>query len=101
MSNKDILEHAAAYFKNNHSHLTAESVVCFLVLIDLGDGCSVGEVANAVGMTEAECYRQLAQLNVGAGAGLVSLENLGGGKNIIRLSHDGLRAKQALEAAFS
>jgi len=101
MSDRDILEHAAAYFKSNHPHLTAESIVCFLVLIDLGDGCSVAEVARAVGMSEPNCHRQMAQLNVGSGAGLVALENMGDGRNIVHLSTDGEITKNALESAFS
>jgi len=101
MSNKDILESAAAYFKRHHPHLTAESIVCFVVLIDLGDGCTVGDVARAVGMAEPECYRQLAQLNVGSGEGLLKLENTGDGSNRVSLSDRGQTAQQALEAAIS
>lgn len=101
MSNKDILEHASAYFKSNFPSLMAESIVAFLVLIDLPEGSTVGDVARAVGMTEPQCYHFIAQLNIGGGAGLVRLENSGDGKNHIYLTELGMAAKQAVSAAFT
>jgi hypothetical protein len=101
MSNKEILEHASRYFKQNYPGLTAESVVCFLVLIDLGDDSTVGDVARAVGMAEPSCYQHMAQLTAGVGAGLVTLQNTGDGKNYVLLTEQGNAAKQAVLAAFT
>jgi len=101
MSNKDILEHATRYFKANYPGLMAESIVSFLVLIDLGEGATVGDVARAVSMTEPQCYHYIAQLNIGSGAGLVKLENAGDGKNYVHLTDLGEAAKQAVQAAFA
>lgn len=101
MSNKDILEHAAAYFKRAYPNLMAESIISFLVLIDLDEGATVGDIARAVGMTEPQCYHFITPLGIGAGAGLVSLENTGDGKNHVHLTALGEEAKQAVQAAFS
>jgi len=101
MSNKDILEHASAYFKLHYPNLMAESIISFLVLIDLGDGATVGDVARGIGMTEPQCYHFIAQLSAGSGAGLVSLENTGDGKNYVHLTGPGEAAKQAVLAAFA
>jgi len=101
MSNKEILQHAAAFFKQAYPALTAEAVVCFLVLIDVGEGATVGDVARAVGMTEPSCYQHMAQLTAGVGAGLVSFTNTGDGKNHVHLTETGKAAKQAIQAAFN
>jgi len=101
MTNKDTLETAAAYFKATYPNLLAESIIAFLVLIELGDGASVGEVARAIGMTEPQCYHFLGQLNTGSGAGLISLENTGDGKSLIHLTGAGQAAKEAVQAAFA
>jgi len=101
MNNKDILEHASAYLKANFPGLMAESVICFLVLIDLEEGATVGDVARAVGMTEPDCYHYIAQLNVGSGAGLIRLENSGDGRNHVYLTPLGDAGKKAVLAAFS
>jgi len=101
MSNKEILERATSYIKGNFPGLLAESVVAFLVIIDMDDGASVGEVARALGMTEPQCYQFISQLNIGSGAGLVRLENSGDGKNLIHLTDIGQATKQAVQAAFS
>jgi len=101
MTNKDTLESAAAYFKGSYPNLLAESIVAFLVLIDLGDGASVGDVSRALGMTEPQCYHFMTQLNTGNGAGLVSLENTGDGTNLIHFTGAGQAAKEAVLAALA
>jgi hypothetical protein len=100
MSNKNILEHATKYFKIYYPGLMAESIVSFLVLIDLDEAATVGAVARAVGMTEPQCYHFIAQLNIGGGVGLVRLENTGDGKNYIHLTDQGEAAKAAVQSAF-
>ncbi len=101
MSNKNILEHATAYFKAHYPGLMAESVIAFLVLIDLDEAATVGDIARALGMTEPKCYPYVAQLNIGSGAGLVRLENPGDGRNFVHLTEQGEAAKQAVLAAFA
>lgn len=101
MSNKEILQHATAFFKQHYPGLTAESIICFLVLVDLEEGATVGQVAGAVGMAEPSCYQHMAQLTAGAGAGLVSFQNSGDGKNHVYLTDTGKAAKEAVQAAFS
>ena len=100
MDNKNTLERASAYFKAHFPSLMAESIVAFLVLIDLDEGASVGDIARAIGMTEPQCYHFIAQLNIGSGAGLLRLENTGDGKNLVHLTDAGQAAKQAVQAAF-
>lgn len=101
MTNKDTLETAAAYFKGSYPNLLAESIIAFLVLIDLGDGASVGDVARAIGMTEPRCYQFLTQLSSGSGAGLISFENAGDGANLIHLTGAGQVAKEAVLTALA
>lgn len=101
MSNKEILQHATAFFKQHYPGLTAESVICFLVLVDLGDGATVGQVASAVGMAEPNCYQHMAQLTAGIGAGLISFQNSGDGANHVHLTDAGMAARDAVQAAFS
>ncbi|PCI62453.1 MAG: hypothetical protein COB37_07010 [Kordiimonadales bacterium] len=104
MSNKQILEHASAYFKSNFPKLEAEAIICFLVFMDLGDGASVGDVARGVGMTEPGCYHFLTQLTggsgVAAGVGLVSFENAGGGKTLLHMTDLGQSASDAVQQSF-
>jgi len=100
MDNKAILERAANFFKQSHPNITAEAVVCFLVLIDLDRNPTVGDIARGVGMAEPQAFHHLAELSTGAGAGLISLENLGDGRNYVHLTEAGLIAKKTVQAAF-
>lgn len=100
MDNKAILEHAATYFKRTYPGLTAEAIVCFLVLIDMDRNPTVGDVARGVGMTEPQAYHHLSELTAGVGAGLVTLENLGDGRNYVHLTGIGMEAKKAVQALF-
>lgn len=98
VSNKAILERASSYFKSHHPGLSAEAIICFLVMIDLGEP-TVGAVARAVGMTEPQAYQHISTLSP-SGAGLVSLINAGDGRNVITLSRTGEEAKAAILAAL-
>ncbi|WP_262689949.1 MarR family transcriptional regulator [Kordiimonas aestuarii] len=99
MSNKSILEQASAYFKSHHPGLAAESIICFLVLIDLGEP-TVGEIARAVGMTEPQAYQHISTLSA-SGAGLIALVNAGDGRNIITLTGPGQAARAAILSALA
>lgn len=99
MNNTAILQQASSYFKSHHPGLSAEAIVCFLVVIDLGEP-TVGEVGRVVGMTEPNAYQHISALSP-SGAGLVSLSNAGDGKNHIRLTPVGDAAKAAITAALS
>lgn len=100
MDKKAILEHASSYFKQTYPGLTAEAVVCFLVLIDLGRNPTVGDIARGVGMAEPQAYHHLSELTVGAGSGLISFENTGDGRNYVHLTEIGQAAKKQVQAAF-
>ncbi|WP_417451504.1 hypothetical protein [Kordiimonas sp.] len=99
MSNKSILEQASAYFKSHHPGLTAEAIICFLVMIDLGEP-TVGEVGRAVGMTEPQAYQHISMLTA-SGAGLITLVNAGDGRNTISLTPPGQAAKAAILSALA
>ncbi|WP_420429669.1 hypothetical protein [Kordiimonas sp.] len=98
MSNKAVLEHAASYFKAQYPGLTAEAIICFLVVVDLNEP-TVGDVARAVGMTEPQAYQHISMLTP-SGAGIIQLQNEGDGRNIVLLTEAGLAAKAAIEAAL-
>ena len=101
MSNQKILEHASTFFKANYSNLTAEAIVCFLVLLDLDRNPTVGDIARGVGMAEPQTFHHLSELTAGGGAGLISLENTGDGRNFVHLTDIGTIAKQSIEASFT
>ncbi len=98
VSNKAILEQASSYFKSHHPGLSAEAIICFLVMIDMGD-VTVGAVARAVGMTEPQAYQHISTLSP-SGAGLINLVNAGDGRNVISFSAQGEAAKAAILAAL-
>lgn len=100
MDTKAILEHATVFFKRTYPGLTAEAIVCFLVLIDLPRNPTVGDIARGVGMAEPTAYHHLSELTVGVGAGLITFENMGDGRNYVHLTGTGLEAKKQVEAAF-
>lgn len=100
MENKAVLEHATNYFKRSHKGLTAEAIVCFLVLIDLERNPTVGDIARSVGMTEPKAYHHLSELSMGGGAGLINFENTGDGRNYVHLTDAGQAAKKQVQAAF-
>jgi DNA-binding transcriptional ArsR family regulator len=98
VNNKAILEQASAYFKSHHSGLSAEAIICFLVMIDLRTP-TVGDIARAVGMTEPQAYQHISMLTP-SGAGLVSLVNAGDGRNMVNLTPTGNAARAAILAAL-
>ncbi len=98
MSNKAVLEQAASYFKTQYPGLTAEAIICFLVVVDLNEP-TVGDVARAVGMTEPQAYQHISMLTP-SGAGIVQLQNAGDGRNVVHLTEAGMAAKSAIEAAL-
>lgn len=100
MDNKAILEHATSYFKRSYPGLTAEAIVCFLVLIDMDRNPTVGDVARGVAMAEPQAYHHLSELTAGGGAGLLTLENLGDGRNYVHLTDAGKIAKKSIQALF-
>lgn len=99
MNNKAILEQASAYFKTHHPGLTAEAIICFLVMIDLSEP-TVGDIARAVGMTEPVAYQHISMLSP-SGAGLISLVNAGDGRNRVTLTDQGEAAKAAIRTALA
>lgn len=87
MGNKEILQEVTTVFKRTYPGLSAEAIICFLVALDL-DSPTVGDIARAVGMTEPAAYQHLSLLTA-SGAGLVSLENTGDGRNLVHLTDAG------------
>ena len=98
VSNKTILEQASSYFKSHHPGLSAEAIICFLVMIDLGEP-TVGAVASAVSMSEPQAYQHISTLSP-SGAGLVAVVNAGDGRNVVTLSDTGKEARAAILAAL-
>lgn len=98
MSNKSVLEQAAFIFKSQYPGLSAEAIICFLVILDL-ESPTVGQVAQAVGMTEPQAYHFLSELG-STGAGLVKFVNRGDGANICQITQAGLQARTSIQAAF-
>lgn len=101
MDNKKTLEHAAEYFKKAYPGLTAEAVVCFLVLVDLEGRPTVTDIAQSVRMTEQDIQLHLALMEPSSGAGLVSVESQGDGKIFVHLTDAGVSAKNAIQTSFS
>ncbi len=98
LGNKAVLEQIASYFKDHFPGLTAEAIICFLVVIDF-EQPSVGDVARSVGMTEPDAYHHMSLLG-GSGAGLINFVNAGDGRNLIMLTDIGLLVKNNLIALF-
>lgn len=101
MDSKTILEAASGYFKKAYPGLTAEAVVCFLVIMGMDEGPTVGDVARALGMTEPDTYHHLTLLTSGKGAGLISLENTGDGRSVIHVTEEGKAIEANIQTMFS
>jgi DNA-binding transcriptional ArsR family regulator len=99
VSDKDILQQAVSVFKRSYPGLTAEAIICFIVASDLEDP-TVGQIAQAVGMTEPQAYQHISMLT-SSGVGLVTLQNTGDGRNVILLSALGLQLKANIDASIS
>ncbi len=99
MSNELILQTASTYLKANYPELTAEAMIAFLVTV-ADDGQVVDEIAAKMGMSEPAAYHHLKLLG-SSGAKLISIENLGDGRNLVNLTDLGLAAKEAINAALS
>ncbi|MCJ9429696.1 hypothetical protein [Kordiimonas marina] len=99
MSNKSVLEQAAFLFKSQYPSLTAEAIICFLMILDLDDP-TVGKVAQAVGMTEPQAYHFISELG-STGAGLIKFVNRGDGANVCELTQAGMQARTSVQTALA
>ncbi|TNE67742.1 MAG: hypothetical protein EP335_00525 [Alphaproteobacteria bacterium] len=99
MSNKSVLEHVAYIVKSQHPGLSAEAIVSFLIILDLGEP-TVAQVANMVGMTEPKLFQHLSMLTT-SGGGLIQLINNGDGSNSVRLTARGQQLRAQVASSFS
>lgn len=97
MNDQEILQKASSYFKSTYPGLSAEAVVCFLVLADL-DQPSVQDVAVSMRMTPQDVLGHITLLSDASGAGLITMQN---GGSQLSLTGLGEQAKQAIQASFS
>lgn len=100
MSNKAVLQQAVAIFKQQYPGLTAEAIICFIIIASSSEKPTVGDVARATGMAEPTAYQHISMLT-GRGAGLVTLENAGDGRNHVQLSSAGEQLKSLIDANVS
>lgn len=96
MSNRDLLELAAAKFKERYPALTAEAMVAFFIIADY-ETPSIGEIAVAIGMPDTQVFHNLAPLR---DAGLITVEAQSSGGSIVHLTESGQEAKQVINELF-
>ncbi|UTW60126.1 hypothetical protein KFE96_07395 [Kordiimonas sp. SCSIO 12603] len=96
-SNDKILEAVAGYFKREYPGMTAEAVICFMILSDLGDQARMYDIGVGTGMTWEEVYQHMMLMKVGNGAGLVAYQQLADGHYMAILTDKGKAARDALQ----
>lgn len=85
MSNQALFKAAVDQIKADYPALAPEAVISFLLVCSM-TGETVGKIAQAAQMTEPETYRHIADLQR---LGLVGLENVGTGANLVNLTEAG------------
>ncbi len=92
-----MLESVAGYFKRGYPGLSAEAIVCFLILTDMGDKALMYDIGQALGMPWEEVYQHLMLMKVGNGAGLVAFKQLADGHYLALLTDEGMQARDAIQ----
>lgn len=96
MTNRALLEQAAAAFTERHPALTAEALIAFIIVADL-EQPTIGEIAVAMGVPDTQVFHHIAPLR---DAGLISVTPKRTGSNIVTLSELGHETKEAINGIF-
>lgn len=97
MNDREILQHATSFFREQYPTLNAEAFVAFIVIAD-HDAPTVGDVSVAIGKPDVQVFQYMAPLR---NAGLVNIQPQAGGNNAIFLTNRGEEARQAITDMFA
>ena len=96
-SNKELIGAITNHIKASYPQLTAEAIVCFLIVAGAKKQMTASEVAAVIGMAEPQTYQHLSSMAPGKGSGLISLINVGDGTNKVQLTPKGADLRDEIE----
>ena len=95
--NEELIGRITNHIKVSYPQLTAEAIVCFLIVAGAKNQMIVAEVAAAMRVSEPQAYQYLSGMAPGKGSGLISLINVGDGSNKVQITPKGATLRDEVE----